>query len=201
MPGMSGFEVARLLRSRRQSKTTPVLFLTGVARNLFVPLALTITFALTTSFFVSRTVTPLLCLQVLKAHPLGVPRRGIVGAITRFLDAVDERYARMIRWVLRHRLLIVTGILSLFGASLFLSTQIGSEFFPDADESQFSGAFTLDLSAQAGAGSCQPVAISCSSVRVGGVAVMRVSSEARCVLSGDDGLAVSRRVEVEARAP
>ncbi len=44
----------------------------------------------------------------------------------------------MIRWVLRHRLLIVTGILSLFGASLFLSTQIGSEFFPDADESQFS---------------------------------------------------------------
>lgn len=70
-----------------------------------------------------------------------------------------------------------------------------------ADESQFSGAFTLELSAQAGAGSCQPVAINCSSVRVGGVAVMRVSSEARCVLSGADGLSVSRRIEVEARAP
>jgi hydrophobe/amphiphile efflux-1 (HAE1) family protein len=116
----------------------PVLFLTGVARNLFVPLALTITFALTTSFFVSRTVTPLLCLQVLKAHPQGVPKTGVVGAITRFLDAIDERYARMIRWVLRHRLIVVSGILSLFVASLFLSTQIGSEFFPDADESQFS---------------------------------------------------------------
>src|SRR5204862_302606 len=40
----------------------PVLCLQGVARNLFVPLALTISFALMMSFFVSRTVTPLLCL-------------------------------------------------------------------------------------------------------------------------------------------
>ena len=46
----------------------PVLFLTGVARNLFLPLALTIAFALMMSFFVSRTVTPLLCLYVLKGH-------------------------------------------------------------------------------------------------------------------------------------
>src|SRR5262245_38820888 len=45
----------------------PVLFLTGVARNLFLPLALTIAFALSMSFFVSRTVTPLLCLRVLEA--------------------------------------------------------------------------------------------------------------------------------------
>lgn len=70
-----------------------------------------------------------------------------------------------------------------------------------ADGTTFNGALTLDLSALAGAGSCQPVAVSCSSVRVAGVAVMRVSSEARCTLTGDDGLTVSRRVEVEARAP
>src|SRR5207245_7743740 len=40
----------------------PVLFLFGIARNLFLPLALTISFALIMSFFVSRTVTPLLCM-------------------------------------------------------------------------------------------------------------------------------------------
>ena len=50
----------------------PVLFLAGVARNLFLPLALTIAFALIMSFFVSRTVTPLLCLYTLK----GARRRG-----------------------------------------------------------------------------------------------------------------------------
>ena len=49
----------------------PVLFLFGVARNLFLPLALTIAFALIMSFFVSRTVTPLLCLYVMKVLPHG----------------------------------------------------------------------------------------------------------------------------------
>src|SRR6266702_783138 len=44
----------------------PVLFLAGVARNLFMPLAMTISFALLMSFFVSRTVTPLACFYVLR---------------------------------------------------------------------------------------------------------------------------------------
>ncbi|MFO0761160.1 MAG: efflux RND transporter permease subunit [Byssovorax sp.] len=123
----------------------PVLFLVGVAKNLFVPLALTITFALLTSFFVSRTVTPLLCLRMLKSHEKGEKPSALVAAITRFLDAIDHRYARMIRWVLHHRLLVVSGILGLFVASLFLSRQIGTEFFPDADESQFSITFKTPI--------------------------------------------------------
>src|SRR5213076_2529326 len=42
----------------------PVLFLTGVARNLFMPLALTIAFALSMSFFVSRASSPWPLLRV-----------------------------------------------------------------------------------------------------------------------------------------
>src|SRR5438270_252662 len=71
----------------------PVLFLAGVARNLFLPLALTITFALVMSFFVSRTVTPLLCLYVLRVRPHGVPAEGIPGRIERGLDRLDDFYA------------------------------------------------------------------------------------------------------------
>jgi hydrophobe/amphiphile efflux-1 (HAE1) family protein len=113
----------------------PVVFLTGVAKNLFVPLALTITFSLVTSFFVSRTVTPLLCLSWLRA---GHAERGVAGWLTRALDALDEGYARSLRFVLRHRAPVVVGILALFGASLLLVKRIGSEFFPDSDEGQFS---------------------------------------------------------------
>jgi hydrophobe/amphiphile efflux-1 (HAE1) family protein len=115
----------------------PVLFLTGVAKNLFLPLAMTIAFALTMSFFVSRTVTPLLCLYLLKSGVHGPPT-GVAGWITRQLDALDDAYARSLRWVLHHRLPVVAGILGLFVASLFLSKRIGTEFFPDADEGQFS---------------------------------------------------------------
>jgi hydrophobe/amphiphile efflux-1 (HAE1) family protein len=119
----------------------PVLFLTGVARNLFLPLALTISFALMMSFFVSRTVTPLLCLRMLRGNPVGAPRGGIASAIprsiARLLTRLDDAYARAIRWVLHHRLAVVSVILGLFGASLLLGRSIGTEFFPAADESQF----------------------------------------------------------------
>src|SRR5258708_20360047 len=90
-----------------------VLFLRGVARNLFLPLALTIAFALSMSFFVSRTVTPLLCLLTLESgHGDDAPRgQGIAGAITRFLGAVDAAYAKALGWVLHHRVFTVVSIL------------------------------------------------------------------------------------------
>ncbi|HEX2660972.1 MAG TPA: efflux RND transporter permease subunit [Polyangia bacterium] len=116
----------------------PVLFLAGVAQNLFLPLALTISFALIMSFFVSRTVTPLLCLYMLRTRPHGAPPPGGVGgAITRGLDRLDAGYAAMLAVVLRHRWKTVGIITVLFAASLLLKKGIGSEFFPDADESQF----------------------------------------------------------------
>jgi hydrophobe/amphiphile efflux-1 (HAE1) family protein len=114
----------------------PVLFLTGVSRNLFMPLALTIAFALTMSFFVSRTVTPLLCLRALEAGE-GAPKRGMPAAILRALASLDAGYARALGWVLSHRALTVGIILATFGVSLFLKRSIGTEFFPDTDEAQF----------------------------------------------------------------
>jgi len=113
----------------------PVLFLFGIARNLFLPLALTISFALIMSFFVSRTVTPLLCQMVLdKGHPEG----GVAKRVTGLLEKLDDAYASALTWVLHHRMRTIAGILALFVASLFLSKRIGTEFFPDSDESQFS---------------------------------------------------------------
>jgi multidrug efflux pump subunit AcrB len=112
----------------------PVLFLTGVARNLFVPLALTIAFSLVMSFFVSRTVTPLLCLYLLRGAHTPNP---VAAFLLARLDAMDDLYARALRVVLRHRALTVLSILGLFGASLTLYPRLGQEFFPDSDESQF----------------------------------------------------------------
>lgn len=115
----------------------PVVFLAGVARNLFLPLALTIAFALVMSFFVSRTVTPILCLKYLRAEAHGEESSRLARHVTRQLDRLDEAYAASLRWVLRHRAVVIGGILLAFAASLLLTKKIGTEFFPDADESQF----------------------------------------------------------------
>ncbi|MES1210468.1 MAG: efflux RND transporter permease subunit, partial [Pseudomonadota bacterium] len=125
----------------------PVLFLRGVAQNLFLPLALTISFSLIVSFFVSRTVTPLLCLYALRARPHaggaagGGRRAGVGGAVTRALERLDAGYAATLTWLLRRRLLVVVVIFGLFGASMLLKGAIGSEFFPETDESQFTALF------------------------------------------------------------
>ncbi len=118
----------------------PVLFLAGVARNVFLPLALTISFALFMSFFVSRTVTPLLCLRILPSGHGNKPN-GVAAFLVRWLDALDGFYARVLGVVLRHRAITVLSILALFVASLGLFKKIGTEFFPDSDESQFTAVY------------------------------------------------------------
>lgn len=114
----------------------PVLFMAGIARYLFLPLAMTIAFALLMSFWVSRTVTPLLCFYWLKEGKH--EHKGVGAAITGWFDRLDNRYARVLGWVLRHRAITLTGIALFFMASLALKSKVGSEFFPDSDESQFS---------------------------------------------------------------
>jgi multidrug efflux pump subunit AcrB len=121
----------------------PVLFLQGVARNLFIPLALTISFALIVSFFVSRTVTPLLCLMWLKPHE---QKPGSLAArVIAALDAMDHAYARILTAVLRHRMVTVLGILAFSVAAISLFTRIGTEFFPETDEAQFSVSFRTPI--------------------------------------------------------
>ncbi len=121
----------------------PVLFLQGVARNLFVPLALTISFALLMSFFVSRTVTPLLCLYWLKG---GHPTNGVAKRIDGWLNGMDHAYARVLDRVLKHRALTVAVILAFAaGALLFTFKRVGTEFFPQADESQLRANFRAPI--------------------------------------------------------
>src|SRR5437870_3221753 len=105
----------------------PVLFLFGIARNLFLPLALTISFALIMSFFVSRTVTPLLCMMWLPGGHATQQSGGFSGWVIGRLEALDDAYASALRAVLRHRARTIAVILAFFAGSLFLSKRIASE--------------------------------------------------------------------------
>lgn len=122
----------------------PVLFLEGVARNLFIPLALTISFALIMSFFVSRTVTPLLCMYWLEPHDVS-RSPGLAGKITRALDRLDHAYARSLEVVLRNRAATVLVIITFSALALSLFTRIGTEFFPETDEAQVSVSFRTPI--------------------------------------------------------
>jgi len=122
----------------------PTVFLEGQARLLFIPLTFTISFSLFASFLVSRTVTPLLCLQWLRSEHEMAEHRGLGGRLDRvftwsgkILDRLDAFYQRSLEWSLDHRPALIGAILAMVASSLVLLPFVGTEFFPASDESQF----------------------------------------------------------------
>ena len=120
----------------------PVIFLSGIAKLLFIPLVITITVALFASFFVSRTVTPLMCLKYLKAEREVDPNSKKLSQrlqikAKNFFDNIDNKYQNGLTYALKHRKTIVFGVFGFAILSAFLFKFIGTEFFPDTDESQF----------------------------------------------------------------
>ncbi|MGH7232486.1 MAG: efflux RND transporter permease subunit [Nitrospiraceae bacterium] len=120
----------------------PILFVVGIAKLLFIPLTFTIAIALFTSFFVSRTVTPALCLKFLR--PEREAHRNMPHWWVRLMawseakyEALDARYQQMLSSALAHRRALIGSILAVFLGSLALLPFIGTEFIPVTDESQF----------------------------------------------------------------
>ncbi|MGB4346780.1 MAG: CusA/CzcA family heavy metal efflux RND transporter [Burkholderiaceae bacterium] len=103
----------------------PLLSLQGLEGKLFVPVALTIVFALTSSLLLSLTVIPVLASLILKEGAHQTPW------LVRKLDAL---YARVLGWSLGHQrtVLSAAGIGLLLAIALF--PFIGKSFMPTLDE-------------------------------------------------------------------
>jgi CzcA family heavy metal efflux pump len=125
----------------------PVVFLTGIAKLLFVPLTVTITVSLFGSFFVSRTITPLMCLKFLPPERVRDPQSTrlsdrLANTTSNWIDKVEAVYERSLEWALKHRRTVIFGVAGgtvlTLGMWVVLGTKfIGTEFFPDQDEGQF----------------------------------------------------------------
>lgn len=84
----------------------PLAFTPGRTGRLFVEFALALAGAVVVSGFVALTLTPMLCAKLLKHNPTpNVFDRGM----ERFLNAVSDRYASALRWVLTRRYQPVPG--------------------------------------------------------------------------------------------
>ena len=103
----------------------PLFSLTGLEGKMFLPLALTICFALAASLVLSLTVIPVLASMLMQG------RGEEHGRVQRFLAAA---YRPVVDWALRRRTVAVAGgLLALVGAAV-LFTRIGGEFMPSLDE-------------------------------------------------------------------
>ena len=109
----------------------PVVLLAGLAKRLFVPLAITVAVAMIASYFVSMCVTPVACRYFIKHL-----EHGRIGKMVEaMIDRIADRYSQILRGVLPYRKTILYACAVLCVASAYVATNIPSTFFPEIDES------------------------------------------------------------------
>ncbi|HEX5660710.1 MAG TPA: efflux RND transporter permease subunit [Polyangiales bacterium] len=121
----------------------PVTFITGAAKSLFVPLALSVVFAMLTSYFLSRTVVPTLVHKLLAGeaqHYMHPEQHAARGAFARFhqrfehgFDKLRDGYGGLLAWALTHRVRFIIGFAVFALGSSSLLAVVGSDFFPTVD--------------------------------------------------------------------
>lgn len=112
-----------------------VIFMDGMIGVFMRSFAVVVTVGVMASLFVSLSLTPALCARFLK--PDSGERGWLTQHITHFHQWLEDHYRRLLDFGLRFRLLVL-----LLTSALVLSTgwfmgQLGTEFFPQDDDSRF----------------------------------------------------------------
>ena len=103
----------------------PLLTLQGLEGKLFIPVALTIVFALSASLLLSLTVIPVLASYLIGKVSHEEPR---------FVKLLQKIYRPTLNWSLSHSRTVILFALVLLVIAGFLYTQIGKSFMPTMDE-------------------------------------------------------------------
>ncbi|WP_437648811.1 efflux RND transporter permease subunit [Sorangium sp. So ce362] len=125
----------------------PVVFITGAAKSLFVPMAMAVVFAMLMSYFLSRTLVPTLVRLLLEReaaeHAGGHGPEGtanakslfgrVFAAFNRAFDRLRAAYGGWLAWALAHRAGFVGAFLVFVAASVALIPLLGRDFFPTVD--------------------------------------------------------------------
>ncbi|QPF84734.1 multidrug efflux RND transporter permease subunit [Bradyrhizobium genosp. L] len=112
----------------------PIAFIPGISGTLFRQFAVTISAAMVISALNALTLSPALCAVFLR-H--GGPRRGIMGRVLGGIDWVRDRYASMVRRLLRVAVLSVVAVLVFAGAVFGVSRITPTGFLPEEDQGAF----------------------------------------------------------------
>ncbi len=113
----------------------PVVFLTGMAKFLFTPLALAVTFATAGAYLVSLTVIPAACARYFPSGTFGA----------NWVERVAERYAAVLRGLLRRPLAVGASALLLVAGGAFAASRLGTELFPAVDAGQLTAYVRLPV--------------------------------------------------------
>lgn len=114
----------------------PVLFVPGLAGQLFKEMVITICFSLAVSLLIALTLVPLLASRFLYLKQ-SLQRKNwfvrIGDRISEFLKILNSKYLTGLDWSLHHRKTVIAIATALFIISIFVLINLGGEFLPESD--------------------------------------------------------------------
>lgn len=136
----------------------PVIFIDGLASQIFKDLSLSVSFSLVASLIVSMTLIPMLAAKMLRnpgKKAVRLPDDSAAATADLTSDQPAEHvsgniekdpshrgmyavYVTSLKMLLKRRWLLYTGIITVFALSVLLIPRIGVEFMPPFDEGQIS---------------------------------------------------------------
>ena len=116
----------------------PIMLLGGMIGRLFREFAVTLATAILISLVVSLTLTPMLCARLLKPEQ-GTKHGWFHRTGERLFEAVRNRYAGSLTWVLRHPAGMLLLTLATMALSVYLYAIIPKGFFPQQDTGRLFG--------------------------------------------------------------
>jgi len=105
----------------------PSFFMSGVAKQLFIPLSLAVAFSMISSYLLSSSLVPVFSTWLIRNAHHVAEGRGLFGKLRSF-------YRRYLEFVLRRRWPLVAGYLAVSVGLLYVYLpRMGTEIFPDAN--------------------------------------------------------------------
>jgi len=126
----------------------PIVFVGGLASELFTPMALTISFSLIVSLIAALTLVPMLAANLLKKteHKERKSKKKTNRILQKFnkaFSSIYPVYKRVLNWSLNNRLIVVSMTIILLVISYFLVPMVGTEFLPEMDQGEVNIDITL----------------------------------------------------------
>lgn len=118
----------------------PVVFVEGIASQLFNQLALTVTFSLLASLGVALTFIPMVSAQILTIPPHFSSKKQDDGRVVEF---IKRHYKSVLAWTIKRPWLIFGLVIVSLIASLGIIPLLGTEFIPEMDQGEIR--ITLNL--------------------------------------------------------
>ncbi len=129
----------------------PFQLIGGIVGRLFGEFTISLAVAILISLALSLTTTPMMCSRLLgrdRRHPQpasGTPPRPRL--FDRSFSALRAEYERTLVWVLNHRRLTITVLLTVIALNFYLYVAVAKGFFPQEDTGQLQGGLRADPSA------------------------------------------------------